>query len=298
MTDAGLKAHARMRMPHREQRTLWQDALWRFSRNKMAMVGTAVVALLIFAAVFADLLAPYPYDKAVLSEARQFPSLAHWLGTDAIGRDQLSRIIYGARTSLLVGFLVQAVAFSIGVPLGAFAGLKGGTIDFVVLRLVEVMTAFPSLLFALFIMSVLGTGLFNVILAISVTSWVPVCRLTRAQLLTLREKEFVTAARAIGAGDRHILIRHVLPNALPPLIIMLTLGIPSAIFAEAGLSFLGVGINDPLPSWGKMVGSSSAYLRIYWHLGFFPTFMIALTTLAFTFMGDGLRDALDPTLRM
>ena len=282
----------------RQQRTLWQDALWRFSRNKMAMAGTTVVVMLVFTAVFADLLAPYPYDKAVLSEARQFPSLAHWLGTDAIGRDQLSRIIYGARTSLLVGFLVQAVAFSIGVPLGAFAGLKGGTVDFVVLRLVEVMTAFPSLLFALFIMSVLGTGLFNVILAISVTSWVPVCRLTRAQLLTLREKEFVTAARAIGAKDRHILIRHILPNALPPLIIMLTLGIPSAIFAEAGLSFLGVGINDPLPSWGKMVGSSSAYLRIYWHLGLFPTLMIALTTLAFTFMGDGLRDALDPTLRV
>ncbi len=298
MSGVSSGAHVQAKTQLRQQRTLWQDALWRFSRNKMAMAGTTVVVMLVFTAVFADLLAPYPYDKAVLSEARQFPSLAHWLGTDAIGRDQLSRIIYGARTSLLVGFLVQAVAFSIGVPLGAFAGLKGGTVDFVVLRLVEVMTAFPSLLFALFIMSVLGTGLFNVILAISVTSWVPVCRLTRAQLLTLREKEFVTAARAIGAKDRHILIRHILPNALPPLIIMLTLGIPSAIFAEAGLSFLGVGINDPLPSWGKMVGSSSAYLRIYWHLGLFPTLMIALTTLAFTFMGDGLRDALDPTLRV
>ncbi|GAB4513721.1 MAG: ABC transporter permease [Anaerolineae bacterium] len=281
----------------RPQRTLWRDAAWRFSRNKLAMSGLVIVVILILMAVFAEVLAPYPYDKAVLSEARQFPSAAHWLGTDAIGRDMLSRIIFGARTSLTVGFLVQAVAFSIGVPLGAIAGLRGGKFDFIVLRIVEIMTAFPSLLFALFIMSILGTGLFNVILAISITSWVPVCRLTRAQLLSLREKEFVAAARAIGAGDRHILIRHILPNALPPLIIMLTLGIPTAIFAEAGLSFLGVGIDDPLPSWGKMVGSSAAYLRMYWHLGLFPTFMIALTTLSFTFVGDGLRDALDPTLR-
>ncbi|MCD6291613.1 MAG: ABC transporter permease [Anaerolineae bacterium] len=280
------------------QRTLWQDAMRRFSRNKLAMGGLIVALLLILTAIFADILAPYPYDKAVLSEARQFPSAKHWLGTDAIGRDLLSRIIYGARTSLLVGFLVQAVAFSIGIPLGSIAGLRGGKFDFVVLRAVEIMTAFPSLLFALFIMSVLGTGLFNVILAISVTSWVPVCRLTRAQLLTLREKEFVAAARAVGAREMHILVRHILPNALPPLIIMLTLGIPTAIFAEAGLSFLGVGINDPLPSWGKMVGSSAAYLRVYWHLGLFPTFMIAITTLSFTFVGDGLRDALDPTLNM
>ncbi|HEY63224.1 MAG TPA: ABC transporter permease [Caldilineae bacterium] len=297
MTTAVSEARLTTPFSAQRQRTLWRDAMWRFSRNKLAMLGLVIVIGLIFMAVFADILAPYPYDKAVLSEARQFPSAAHWLGTDAIGRDLLSRIIYGARTSLTVGFLVQAVAFSIGIPLGALAGLRGGKFDFVVLRVVEIMTAFPSLLFALFIMSVLGTGLFNVIMAISVTSWVPVCRLTRAQLLSLREKEFIVAARAVGAKELHILIRHVLPNALPPLIIMLTLGIPTAIFAEAGLSFLGVGIDDPLPSWGKMVGSSAAYLRVYWHLGLFPTLMIAITTLSFTFVGDGLRDALDPTLR-
>ncbi len=278
------------------QRTLWSDAARRFAQNKLAMAGLVVALVLILAAIFADLLAPQPYDRVVLSETLQFPSRAHWLGTDAVGRDLLSRIIYGARTSLIVGFLVQAVAFIIGVPLGAVAGLRGGKTDFVVTRLVEVMTAFPSFLFALFIMSVLGTGLFNVILAVSVTSWVPLCRLTRGQLLSLREKEFVAATRALGAKDRRIILHHLLPNALPALIVMIALGIPTAIFAEAGLSFLGVGINDPLPSWGKMVGSSSAYIRVYWHLGLFPTLMIAITTLSFTFVGDGLRDALDPTM--
>jgi len=278
------------------QRNLWQDAARRFARNKLAMVGLVVCLLLIFTAIFADFLAPTPYDKAVLSEALQFPSSTHWLGTDAVGRDLLSRIIYGARTSLIVGFVVQAIAIGIGVPLGAAAGLLGKWVDFVVSRLIEVFTAFPGMLFALFIMSILGTGLFNVILAIGVTSWIGACRLTRAQLMALREKEFVLAARALGARNLRIILRHLLPNALPPLIIMVTLGIPIAIFSEAGLSFLGVGINDPLPSWGKMVSSSAAYIRVYWHLGLFPTLTIALTTLSFTFVGDGLRDALDPTM--
>jgi len=296
MTAAVSEAQPVITPTMRRHRTLWQDAARHFSRNRLAMGGLVVALILIFSAIFADILAPTPYDKAVLSESRQFPSAAHWLGTDEIGRDQLSRIIYGARTSLSVGFLVQAVAFSIGVPLGAAAGLRGGKTDFVIMRFVEVLTAFPSILFALFIMSALGTGFFNVVLALSVTSWVPVSRLTRAQILTLREKEYVGAARSIGANDLRIILRHIMPNAIPPLIIMLTLGIPTAIFAEAGLSFLGVGINDPLPSWGKMVGNSSAYIRLYWHMGLFPTLMIALTTLSFTFVGDGLRDALDPTM--
>ncbi len=277
-------------------RTLWQDAARRFSRNKLAMGGLVVSLLLIFTAIFADFLAPTPYDKAVLAEARQFPSAQHWAGTDAVGRDYLSRLIYGARTSLVVGFSVMIIACIIGIPLGAAAGFFGGKVDFVVLRMIEVMTAFPGLLFALLIMSILGAGLFNVILAISIATWLESCRLTRAQLLSLREKEYVLAARAVGARDLHIARRHLLPNAVSPLIIMFAVGIPVAIFAEAGLSFLGLGINDPLPSWGKMVGTSSAYLRVYWHLALFPTFMIVITTLAFTFVGDGLRDALDPKM--
>lgn len=279
-------------------RTLWQDTRRRFLRNRLATAGLCVVGLFIVFAVFADVLAPAPYDRSVLSETLQFPSARHWLGTDQVGRDMLSRMIYGARTSLLVGFMVQAIAFGIGLPLGAAAGLRpGGWADFVVIRLVEVMTAFPSFLFALFILSVIGGGLPNVIFAISVTSWIDVTRLTRAQLLSLRERDFVQAARALGANDRHIVLHHLLPNALPPLIVMLALGIPSAIFAEAGLSFLGLGINDPIPSWGKMVGDSMGYIRVYWHVGFFPTLMIALAMLSFNFVGDGLRDALDPMMR-
>jgi ABC-type dipeptide/oligopeptide/nickel transport system permease subunit len=279
-----------------KKRTLWRDAMRSFFKNKLATAGLVVILIFIFFAVFADLIAPTPYYKSVLSETLRFPSIQHWLGTDAVGRDLLSRIIYGARTSLTVGFSVEAIAFAIGLPLGALAGLRGGWIDFVVNRILEVMTAFPSFLFAIFLMSILGTGIGNVILAIGITRWIDVCRLTRGQLLSLREREFVVAARSYGADDWRVIFRHLLPHALPPLIIMLALGIPSAIFAEAGLSFLGVGIDDPIPSWGKMVSESIGYIRVYWYLGIFPTLTIALAMLGFNFVGDGLRDALDPTM--
>ena len=198
--------------------------------------------------------------------------------------------------SLFVGFSVEFIAFAIGLPLGALAGLRGGRVDFLVVRLLEIMTAFPGFLFAIFIMSILGTGIFNVILAIGITSWIDVCRLTRAQFLAMREREFITAANSYGTSDWRIIFHHILPNALPPLIIMFALGVPSAIFAEAGLSFLGVGINDPIPSWGKMVGQSMGYINVYWFMGFFPTLVLALAMLSFNFVGDGLRDALDPTM--
>jgi oligopeptide transport system permease protein len=191
----------------------------------------------------------------------------------------------------------------IGIPLGLAAGLLGGATDFVVLRIIEIMTAFPGLLFAIFLLSFAGSGamksLFsnqvaNVIIIIGVTSWVGLCRLTRAQILLLREREFVTAARSIGAREWYIGVRHLLPNAIPPLIISVTLAIPAAIFAEAGLSFLGLGINEPTPSLGKMVADSREAIQLYWYLGFFPALAIALAVLGFAFVGDGLRDALDP----
>lgn len=279
-----------------KKRTLWRDAMRSFFKNRLAVAGLVVVIIFFFMAIFADVIAPTPYYRSVLSENLEFPSLKHLMGTDAVGRDLLSRIIYGARTSLLVGFSVQAIAFGIGLPLGALAGLRGGWVDFIITRLIEIMTAFPNFLFAIFLMSILGTGIPNVILAIGVTSWIEVCRLTRGQLISLREREFVVSARSYGASDWHIVIRHLLPHALPPLLIMLALGIPSAIFAEAGLSFLGVGINDPIPSWGKMVSESLGYIRVYWYMGLFPTLTIALAMLSFNFLGDGLRDALDPTM--
>ena len=277
-------------------RTLWQDARRSFSKNRLAIIGLVVVGIFMVMAVFADILAPYSYYHSDLAANLQFPSLAHPFGTDPIGRDELSLIIFGARTSLLVGFSVQLIAFGIGLPLGALAGMRGGWFDFVITRLLEVMTAFPGFLFAIFLMSLLGTGMLNVILAIGATSWIEVCRLTRGQFLALREREFVVAARSYGADDWRVILRHLLPHALPPLLIMLALGIPNAIFAEAGLSFLGVGINDPIPSWGKMVSDSLGYIRVYWYMGLFPTLTIALAMLSFNFLGDGLRDALDPTM--
>ena len=177
------------------------------------------------------------------------------------------------------------------------AGWRGGRTDFVVMRLVDVMSAIPTLLFAFLIMARLGAGFWNVMLAIGITSWINVCRLTRAQFLALREKEFVEGARMVGAGTIRIVVRHMLPNALAPIIVSLTLGIPAAIFAEASLSFLGVGINPPMPSWGQMIGMDGiTNMTYFWHLAFFPAFMIALTMLGFTLMGDGLRDALDPRM--
>ena len=284
--------------------TLWRDAVYRFSRNKLAVGSLSVVAVLALMAVFADLLAPARYDFSVLSEANQFPSARHLLGTDAVGRDFLSRIIFGARVSLTVGISVQVMALCIGVTLGTLAGSFGGWIDYVIMRFVEVFTAVPIWLFALFLISVwrgwdaiVGGGLINVILAIGLIGWIEICRLTRAQLLSLREKEYVLAATAMGATHLEIARRHLLPNALAPLIVAVTLGIPTAIFTEAGLSFLGFGINDPLPSWGKMIADSLAYVRVYWYLGLFPTLALAMTMLSFSFVGDGLRDALDPRLR-
>jgi oligopeptide transport system permease protein len=273
----------------------WQ-ATQRLLRNRLAILGLILVAGISFGAIFADWLAPHPYDYArfdrVLLMPLQHPD--HLLGTDEVGRDYLSRLIFGARTSLLVSLLVQGLALAIGVPLGALAGYVGGRTGFVVSRIIDVMTAFPSLLFAILLISVLGGGLHSVVLALSVTGWILIARLTRAQFLTLRGRDFVLCARALGVPAWRIALRHVLPNALTPIVIAVSFGIPATIFAEAGLSFLGLGINDPMASWGKMVGVSNAYVRVYWHLALFPTLAIALTMLGCSLLGDGLRDALDP----
>jgi oligopeptide transport system permease protein len=269
-------------------------ALRRFFRQRLAVVGLIITGLLIAAAVFAPLIAPTAMEAADLMSANQFPSMEHPFGTDAIGRDVLTRVIYGTRTSLIVGFTAVAIACGIGIPMGLAAGLRGGWVDFAVMRAVEVMTAFPGILFAMFLVTVIGGGVQNIILAIGVTTWVTPCRLTRSQLLTLREQEFVQAARSLGVPEARVAVRHMLPNAMAPLIVAITLAIPTAIFAEAGLSFLVIGINEPTPSLGKMVADSAQYIRVYWYLGVFPTLAIALAMLGFTFVGDGLRDALDP----
>ena len=279
-------------------RTLWQDAARRFMRNRLAVIGLAIVILFLSLAAFADLIAPFPYDKVYFDRVLRFPFElpGHPLGTDEVGRDYLSRLIYGARTSMTVGIAVQTVAFLIGVPLGSLAGYAGGRTDFFISRFIDTMTAFPGLMFSILIISVWGGGITKVIFALSITSWIGIARLTRGQILSLREKEYVEAARCTGVSQNRIILRHLLPNALTPILVSISFGIPAAIFGEAGLSFLGIGINDPIPSWGKMVGVSNAYVRVYWHLALFPTIAVALAMLGFSFVGDGLRDALDPKM--
>jgi ABC-type dipeptide/oligopeptide/nickel transport system permease subunit len=274
--------------------SLTRDAFRRLVRNRLAMVGLVVVTAMCVMAVFAEVLAPYPYTKTNFGRLNEGPSRDHWLGTDQLGRDLLSRMIYGARISMIVGLGAQVIVVLIGVPIGAVSGFVGGRLDLVLTRVIDVMYAFPRLLFVILLMSMLGAGLTNIFIAIGLTGWVFIARQTRAQMLALKEKDFVDGARALGAGALRILGRHVLPNALTPIIVSVTFGIPEAIFTEAALSFIGVGINPPTPSWGQMVGEGQQYLRAYWHLCVVPSVAIAITMLAFTFLGDGVRDAFDP----
>jgi ABC-type dipeptide/oligopeptide/nickel transport system permease subunit len=292
-----------------QTRGVYRDAMRRFARNKLALLGAILVTILLIMAIFADdwfiaiplgreprpLIAKTLYDDAFYGPVAQFPSREYWMGTDLIGRDQWSRIVYGARVSLSIAFLAQLITIAIGIPLGALAGWRGGVIDYAVMRLVDVMSALPALLFAFLIVARLGAGYLSVMLAIGISSWIMVARLTRGQFLSLRKKEFVEAARTIGAGDWRIVRIHLLPNALAPIVVAITLGIPQVIFAEAALSFLGVGINPPTPSWGQMLSRDGLpNITLYWHLALFPALMIAITMLGFTLMGDGLQDALNP----
>jgi oligopeptide transport system permease protein len=277
--------------------SLWRDAFHRLLKNRLAVAGGSVVILLCLIAIFADVLAPYSYTKTNFGRLNEGPTPGYPLGTDNLGRDMLSRMIYGARVSMLVGLGAQVIVVAIGVPVGALSGFVGGRTDVLLTRFIDVMYAFPRLLFVILVMSMLGAGLTNIFIAIGLTGWVGIARQTRAQVLTLKAKEFVEGARSLGARSGRLLLRHVLPNALTPIVVSVTFGIPEAIFTEAALSFIGVGINPPTPSWGQMVGEGQQYLRSAWHLCVFPSIAIAITMLSFTFLGDGVRDALDPKLK-
>jgi ABC-type dipeptide/oligopeptide/nickel transport system permease subunit len=270
------------------------DALRRYRRNRLAFVSAFLVVLILLVALFAPLLAPYAYDYTDLAQTLHGPTPQHLLGTDELGRDLLSRLIYGARTSMFVGFLVPVIGVVIGMPIGALAGWFGGKIDYVVQRLIEGFTAVPTILLAILLVTLYGSGLANVTLFLGITAWVAFARLTRAQFLALRDREFVTAARAIGTSPGRIMLSHLLPNAAGPIIVVFVLSIPAAVFGEAGLSFLGLGVQDPIPSWGKMITESEQYMQIFPLFTLLPVLCIGLTVLAFSFVGDGLRDALDP----
>lgn len=291
--------------PPRRQASLWGDAWRRLIRNRMAVLGGIVVLALLLAALLADVIAPYSPTRQDYSAIFQPPGSKYFLGTDNLGRDQLSRLIYGARVAVAVGIFTQLVILAIGVPIGAIAALAGGRIDNLLMRFTDIVYAFPDLLLIILLSTVLREnplknvwgGLLIIFFAIGVVNWVNIARLTRGQLLSLKERDFVDAARALGGGSGHIIRKHLLPNALGPIIVSVTFGIPQAIFTEATLSFLGIGITPPNPSWGSMIQDGYQAIFAYPHLVLFPALAIAATLLAFTFLGDGLRDALDPRMK-
>lgn len=262
-------------------------------QNKLAMVGLFVIGALIFVAIFAPYLAPFDPFEQSLEGGLRAPSREHPLGQDKLGRDNLSRIIYGSRISIFVGLVVVSISLLIGTFIGSIAGYNGGWIDELFMRIVDILLAFPGILLAIALTAVLGPSLKNVILALCMTGWVSYARIVRGQILTVKEREYIVAARALGAGPIRIISIHVLPNILSPLIVEATFGMAGAILAEASLSFLGLGAQPPAPSWGSMLNDGRQFLLVAHYMTTFPGLAIMLVVLAFNFLGDGLRDALD-----
>lgn len=268
--------------------------LVRLRRNHLAVLGLVILAVLIFSAVFADVIAPYDYAKQNLRERLSPPSATHWLGTDEFGRDVLSRLIYGARVSLQVGLVAVSISLLLGGALGAVAGFYGGRLDHVIMRVMDIQLSIPTTLLAIAISAALGPGLFNLMIAVGISSVPAFARLLRASVLSVKEMEFVEAARAMGASDLRIILMHILPNCCAPLIVQSTLRVANAILSAASLSFIGLGIQPPYPEWGGMLSSARGYLRGSAYLSLFPGIAIVITIIALNFIGDGLRDALDP----
>jgi ABC-type dipeptide/oligopeptide/nickel transport system permease subunit len=274
----------------------WRRGMRRFAANRLALVGLVVVVVLLVAGIAAPLITPAGYDDTrFVANTYAFPSGAHWFGVDAVGRDFFSRNVYAIRISMSIGFGSAIISALIGIPLGALAGFYGRKIDWIISRVLEVFQIVPPLLIAILLSTLTGGGVIELILIISFTSWMGMCRLVRADVLTMREEEYVTAARAQGVGQFRIIFRHLLPNALGPMLVAFSLTIPAAIAVEAGLSLLGAGVNPPTPSWGSMISEGLSYADYYWFLELFPVLMLTITVLSLSFVGDGLRDALDPT---
>lgn len=272
--------------------------IWhRLRRNKLAMLGMAIVFVLVFVAVFADVLAPYDYTAANFAERLQTPSKAHLLGTDNLGRDLLSRIIYGGRTSLLVACLAIVISLLVGGFFGATAAYFGGWYETVIMRVTDVFMAIPTTLLAISISAALGSGTFNTALAISVSGMPAYVRLMRACTMSAREQEYVEAARCTGSGDMRIIFRHIVPNTLASIIVDATLRVGANILAISGLSFIGLGVQPPAAEWGSILTSGREYIRDFWPLVTFPGLAIMLTLFGFNLFGDGLRDAFDPRLK-
>ncbi len=298
--------------------SLWSDAFKRLKQNRLAISSLVFITILAILAIFAPIVSPYGYSEQNYDAIRESPNWQHPLGTDQLGRDILSRLLFGARISLTVGIIVQLVIVLIGVPAGIVAGYYGGKVDTFIMRIVDILYAMPSLLFVIIIMTFLQGvldnaesgimytlatansrlgGLVGVFIGLGLISWLTVARIVRAQAMSLKRKEFVEAAHSIGATNRQIMSRHILSNTLAPIIVAVTLGIPSAIIYESGISFLGLGVRPPMPSWGLMISEAIPNLRSYPYMLLAPAGALSLTVLAFNFLGDGIRDAFDPWLK-
>ncbi len=275
----------------------WKDVWIRLRRNKLAMVGMVIAVLLALMAIFAPVIAPYDYQVQSIAERLQMPSAQHLMGTDNMGRDILSRLIYGGRISLLVSLLAVIVSLVIGGLLGAVSGYMGGKVDSVIMRLMDILMAIPGILMAVCISAAMGGGVWQTALAIAVAGIAGVCRLVRGQTLTLRNQEYIEAARASGSGTLRILLSNIIPNCLAPIIVNTTMSIGGNIMMISALSFVGLGVQPPIPEWGAILNSGREYVSTFWPLITFPGIAIALTMFGFNVFGDGLRDALDPKLK-
>ena len=276
-----------------QKKTFWRY----FKRNRLAVGGMAIIIVTFLIAGSASLLAPYDPGKTEISQKLKPPSPRHYLGTDNLGRDVFSRMLYGSRISLSVGFVAVAISIIIGILVGALAGYYVGWVDSFLMRFVDIMICFPSFFLILTVVALLGPSLFKVMVVIGITSWMGTSRFVRAEFLSLRERDFTQAAKALGVKDRRIIFRHILPNALAPVFVTATLDVATAILVEAGLSFLGFGVQPPAPSWGNILTEGRTYIFDAWWLTVFPGLAILITVLSFNLLGEGFRDALDPRLR-
>ena len=274
-----------------------QDAWMRLKKNKAAMAGLGIIIVISLLAIFGPMLSPYSYSDQSLTDANQPPSAAHWLGTDNLGRDLATRICYGARISLSIGIVASLINLGIGVLYGGISGYFGGRIDSFMMRIVDILYGIPLLLYVILLMVVLKPGLWNVFIALGLVYWLRMARIVRVQVLSLKELEYILAARVLGASHQRLIFGHLLPNSLGPIIVTLTLSIPEAIFTEAFLSFIGLGVSAPMASWGVLASEGVVTLRSYPFQLLSPAIAISLTMLGFNFLGDGLRDALDPRMR-
>lgn len=283
----------------RKARSQMGEVWHQFRRNKGAMVGSAIVLIIVFVALFADVF--LDYDTQVVgqnvAERLQWPSARHWFGTDELGRDIFFRVLYGTRFSCSVGLVAVTIGLVIGVTLGAIAGFYGGTLEEVIMRGTDILGAVPNMLMAIVIVSVLGQSIWNLMLAVGITSVPQFVRITRAAVLTVRNQEYVEASKAIGLSNRRIIFKHILPNCLSPIIVQATLRVASAIISASSLSFLGLGVPAPSPEWGALLSGGRKYIRDYSYMTLFPGLAIMITVLALNMMGDGLRDSLDPKLK-